>query len=296
MSALVACDLDRTLIYSPKAFWLETPDPLAPPIVVSELWNGVPISFMTRESERLLLELRRHAEFVPVTTRTIAQYQRVQLGAPPRFAVTSNGGEILVDGVRDAAWGDGVRSRLATSSAPLAEVRALLEDPVAAGWILKTNVADELFVYSIVDRETMPESWLAELHATCESFEWSVSVQGRKLYCVPRVLTKRRAVSEVAERMTDPGSARPRILAAGDSLLDQPMLEGADAAFRPAHGELHDEGFAAENLTVTEARGILAGEELLRLLTAAALDAGDRTAGNLAVSGPRNPGIPVTRA
>ncbi|MFB2579621.1 HAD family hydrolase [Herbiconiux sp. P15] len=289
MSVLVACDLDRTLIYSPKAFWLETPDALAPPIIVSELWNGVPISFMTRESERLLAELRLRAEFVPVTTRTIAQYQRVQLGAQPRFAVTSNGGEILVDGVRDAAWGDGVRSRLASSSAPLAEVRALLEDPLAAGWILKTNVADELFVYSIVDRETMPEAWLAELHATCEAFEWSVSVQGRKLYCVPRVLTKRAAVTEVAERLeaagpgsTGPaatGDARVRILAAGDSLLDQPMLEGADSAFRPAHGELHDAGYAAANLTVTKARGILAGEELLRLLTAAAVVPSLDTAG-----------------
>jgi hydroxymethylpyrimidine pyrophosphatase-like HAD family hydrolase len=262
---LIACDLDRTLIYSPKAFWLETDDTQAPPILVSELWNGVPISFMTRESERLLIELQRVAAFMPVTTRTVAQYRRVQLpGPPPPFAVTSNGGEILVDGSPDLDWSEGMRARLGTESAPLAEVHALLAVESAAAWILKTNIADDLFVYSIVERETLPDAWLVELERACDELGWSVSVQGRKLYCVPRVLTKSAAVNEVASRL-----GAPAVLAAGDSLLDQPMLEIAGTAFRPAHGELHDAGYLAPNLTVTEARGILAGEELLRLMTAA---------------------------
>lgn len=263
--SLVASDLDRTLIYSPKAFWLETEDADAPSIVVSELWNGVPISFMTRESERLLLELRDRAAFVPVTTRTVAQYQRVQLpGGVPTFAVTSNGGEILVDGVPDAAWRDRVRDHLTEHTAPLSEMITLHDGFAASPWILKTNVADELFVYSIVDREAMPADWLDELEARCEQLGWTVSLQGRKLYCVPRTLTKHDAVAEVARRL---GGAF--VLAAGDSLLDQSMLETADAAFRPAHGELDEEGFVRDGLTITSSRGILAGEELLRLMTAA---------------------------
>ncbi|RFA23559.1 HAD family hydrolase [Subtercola boreus] len=265
MTDLVACDLDRTLIYSAKAFWLETPDPLAPRIVVAELYNGVPISFLTRASEDLLLALRALAEFVPVTTRTVAQYQRVQLpGAVPSFAVTSNGGVILVDGVPDAAWGAAVRHRLSEEAAPIGEVTALLADHSAAAWITKLNNAENLFVYAIVDRELMPAAWLAALEARCLGLGWTVSVQGRKLYCVPNPVTKSAAVAEVRRRL---GAAR--VLAAGDSLLDAPMLEQADLAFRPAHGELHDAGFTAPNLTVTAATGILAGEELLRLLTAA---------------------------
>ena len=74
------------------------------------------------------------------------------------------------------------------------------------------------------------------------------------------------AAAEVARRLDG-----PLVLAAGDSLLDQSMLETADLAFRPAHGELDDEGFTIDTLTVTERRGILAGEELLRLMTAAAV-------------------------
>ena len=267
MSALVACDLDRTLIYSPKAFWLETPDPEAPSIIVSELWNGVPISFMTRESERLLIELRSQAVFMPVTTRTVAQYQRVQLpGGAPAYAITSNGGEILVDGVPDADWRDRVRAHLTDHTAPLDEALARFEELASPTWILKTNVADALFFYSIVERDAIPAGWLEQVELECERLGWTVSLQGRKLYCVPRTLTKHDAVSEVARRLDD-----PLVLAAGDSLLDQSMLETADLAFRPAHGELDDEGFTIDTLTVTERRGILAGEELLQLMTAAAV-------------------------
>jgi hypothetical protein len=64
------------------------------------------------------------------------------------------------------------------------------------------------------------------------------------------------------------------VLAAGDSLLDADMLRAADEAFRPAHGELHDTGWMAPHVTVTDADGVLAGEELVARLLASALAAG----------------------
>ena len=260
---LVACDLDRTLIYSSRAFWLETIDADAPPIVVAEVYNGVPISYMTRAAERLLLDLAATTTFVPVTTRTVAQYSRVQLPGPvPRFAITTNGGTILVDGRPDADWAHSLQTRLSAQAAPLAEVRSLLENPAAAAWIVRVHTAEELFTYAIIDREAMPAEWIAALHVQGLALGWSVSVQGRKLYCVPEAVNKSAAVAEVRRRL-----GAPTLLAAGDSLLDQRMLEEADFAFRPAHGELHDAAFLRPNLAVTAARGILAGEELLRSIT-----------------------------
>ncbi|MDF2443566.1 MAG: hypothetical protein JWR01_1769 [Subtercola sp.] len=265
-TTLAACDLDRTLIYSPRAFWLESADADAPGMVVSELYRGTPISFMTRRAEALLADLRAASVFVPVTTRTVIQYQRVQLPGPtPAYAITSNGGVLLVDGVPDAAWEASVRRRLAEEAAPIAQLTALLAHPSAAAWIEKVNNAEDLFVYAIVDRAAMPPSWEAELEATCRALGWSVSVQGRKLYCVPHPVTKSDAVAEVRRR-----AGASVVLAAGDSLLDQRMLEQADLAFRPAHGELDEAGFVNGNLTITASRGILAGEELLRSMIAAA--------------------------
>ena len=260
---LVACDLDRTLIYSSRAFWLDTADAQAPPIVVSEVYQGVPISYMTRAAEQLLLELAAAATFVPVTTRTVAQYSRVQLPGPvPRFAITTNGGTILVDGEVDPAWSRTLQARLGAEAAPLTEVRSLLEDPAASGWIVRVHTAEDLFTYAIIDREAMPADWIAGLHLRCQSLGWTVSVQGRKLYCVPEAVNKSAAVAEVHRRL-----GAPTVLAAGDSLLDQRMLEEAHFAFRPAHGELHDAAFTRHNLAVTNTRGILAGEELLLSIT-----------------------------
>lgn len=264
---LVACDLDRTLIYSARAFWLDTPDSEAPSIVVSELYQGTPLSYMTRAAEQLLLDLASTATFMPVTTRTVAQYNRVRLpGAVPTFAITSNGGTILVDGIEDRAWSDDLRDRMSTEAAPLPEVRALLEDSIADTWILRVHTAEELFTYAIVDREAMPAEWLTALHERCQSLGWTVSVQGRKLYCVPNAITKSQAVAEVRRRLD-----APILLAAGDSLLDQQMLEEATFAFRPAHGELHEAQYDADHLTVTSARGILAGEEMLEAITSTVL-------------------------
>ncbi|MCC3276534.1 HAD family hydrolase [Arthrobacter sp. zg-Y20] len=260
MRTLFASDLDRTLIYSANALFLDTEDAAAPGLVVSEVYEGKPLSFMTRAAEDLLVAAAEAAVFVPVTTRTVAQYRRIQLPAPsPEYAVTTNGGVILHHGEPDADWQDKVRSLVAGGCAPLAEVSAYLARPEFAAWTLKLRTAEDLFAYAVVDRAALPGQFLLELETWCTERGWTVSLQGRKLYCVPVPVTKQDAVAEVARR-----TGAERIITAGDSLLDRPMLQAADVAFRPAHGELDDAGYRDRHLQVTAARGVLAGEEILR--------------------------------
>ena len=266
MSALplVACDLDRTLIYSKNALWLTGADKDAPAMVVAEVYDGAPLSFMTRTAEELLCKVQAAALFVPVTTRTQAQYERVQLPGPvPEYAVTSNGGVLLHRGVPDAAWHAQLTARMAADCAPLETIEGHLANPDFAPWILRLRRAEDLFAYAIVDREAMPASFLAELVELCAGAGWGVSVQGRKLYCVPLPVNKSDALAEVARR-----TGSDTVIAAGDSLLDQDMLAAADLAFRPLHGELHDAGWLAPHLRLTTVRGVLAGEEILSLILA----------------------------
>ena len=260
MSTLIASDLDRTLIYSANALFLAGEDTDAPGLVVSEVYEGKPLSFMTRTAEELLVSVAEAAVFVPVTTRTVAQYRRIRLsGAAPEYAVTTNGGVLLHHGEPDADWQDKVRSLVAGGCAPLAEIEAYLGRPEFHEWILKLRSAEDLFAYAIVDREALPGEFLLALEDWCDARGWTVSLQGRKLYCVPVPVTKQDAVAEVARR-----TGADRVVAAGDSLLDRPMLEAADVALRPAHGELDDAGYTDPHLQVTSARGVLAGEEILR--------------------------------
>lgn len=259
MSVLLACDLDRTLIYSRPARLLGA-DPADPtdPVCVERL-EGEPVSFMTAAAASALAELATRETFMPVTTRVLAQYRRVTLpGGQPRFAVVANGGALLVDGVPDASWSAHVTASL-RAAFPLAEVWEQVRQVCRPEFTTKLRDADGLFCYAVVRPELVPAGFVADVGAWAAERGWTVSVQGRKLYWVPRSLTKSAAVAEVARR-----AEASTVLAAGDSLLDVDLLLGADLGIHPCHGELFDRGWSAPSVTSTASSGIRAGEEVVR--------------------------------
>ncbi|MET7933877.1 HAD family hydrolase [Streptomyces sp. NPDC005322] len=262
MSVLVASDLDRTLIYSAAALGLDMPDAEAPRLLCVEVYEGRPLSYMTETAAGLLAELVRQSVFVPTTTRTPEQYARISLpGPPPRFAVCANGGHLLVGGESDPEWHASVRAGLADACAPLEEIRAHLSATADPAWLLKERVADELFAYLVVERDLLPEEYVKELAEWAEPRGWRVSLQGRKVYAVPKPLTKSAAIAEIKRR-----SGAEEVLAAGDSLLDTDLLLAADRAWRPGHGELADTGWTGPEVTALEEKGVVAGEAIVRAL------------------------------
>lgn len=263
MSVGVFADLDRTLVYSSAALQLPMPDAAAPRLLCVEVYDGRPLSFVTETAGSGIAALNESGALVPVTTRTPAQYRRVHLpGPPPRVAITANGGRLLRDGVEDLDHSAAVSARLARAAAPFAEVWAHLSaqatSEVGRAFIDKHRSAEDLFCYAVVRRPAMPATWLEDLTGFCTGRGWAVSVQGRKVYCVPAGLSKAAAVPEVAAML-----GVTVTLAAGDSLLDRELLAAADHAVRPAHGELHDISWTAPNLRVTTTAGVLAGEEIV---------------------------------
>ena len=61
---------------------------------------------MSRRTVRMLAELRAKMGFVPITTRSLAQYRRMTFPAEimPHFALVANGALLLCDGATDATW------------------------------------------------------------------------------------------------------------------------------------------------------------------------------------------------
>jgi hypothetical protein len=264
---LIASDLDRTLIYSAPALELTAPEAQAPRLLCVETYQGKPLSYLTEAAAALLAELSRTpaAVFVPATTRTPEQYQRVRLPGPAaRFVVCANGGHLLVDGMSDPDWRAEVGRTLNARCAPLAEVRTRLLGTADPAWLRKERVVEDLFAYLVVERPLLPESYVKEFAHWAGERGWTVSLQGRKIYAVPEPLTKSAAVAEVARRT---GAAR--VFSAGDSLLDADLLLAADRAWRPGHGELADAGWSAPHVTALRQRGVTAGEEILRAFTRA---------------------------
>lgn len=267
----VFSDLDRTLVYSPGALALAGPDEDAPRLLCVEVYDGRPLSFVTERAAEGLTALAEAGVLVPVTTRTPAQYRRIHLPGPlPKFALAANGGRLLRDGVEDPDYTDALVARLAGEGAPFEEVwshlRTLAASTPGQSFIEKARDAEGLFCYAVVDRSALPEGWVEELTGFCAERGWGVSVQGRKIYCVPVGLSKGAAVREVAAML-----GVTTVAAAGDSLLDRELLESADVAVRPAHGELHDVGWTASHVDVTRSAGVAAGEEIVGWMVTRAL-------------------------
>ncbi|MBY8877801.1 HAD family hydrolase [Actinacidiphila acidipaludis] len=258
--ALVASDLDRTLIYSTAALALSMADEHAPRLLCVEVHESKPLSYMTESASRLLTELADTVRFVPTTTRTRKQYRRISLpGRPPRYAICANGGHLLVDGRTDHDWNHEMRRRLSDGCAPLEEVVAHLAATSDPDWLRKERIAEDLFAYLVVDRERLPSGWVKELGEWAEPRGWTVSLQGRKIYAVPKPLSKSAALAEVVRR-----TGVDQVLAAGDSLLDVDLLMAADTGWTPGHGELADSGWSAPHVTALGTVGVAAGEEILR--------------------------------
>jgi hypothetical protein len=256
MSLLAATDLDRTLIYSRGA--LEAHGDTGRALVAVERHEGKDSSWMTAAAAEAFARLHTAALVLPVTTRTPEQWHRIRLPGPaPHFAVTANGGILLVDGHVDHTWDRAVAAELARA-APLSEVWEHAGQVCRPEWTVKLRNARGLFCYAVLHRKRMPPGFLAEASAWAETRGWQLSLQGRKLYWVPRSLTKSAAVAEVARRVN-----ASTVVAAGDSLLDADLLEHADHGIAARHGELVASGWSAPHVTVTEASGVRAGAEIV---------------------------------
>jgi hypothetical protein len=125
-------------------------------------------------------------------------------------------------------------------------------------WVAKLRKVGNLFCYAVLHPRRLPAGFLAEAGGWAGRRGWRLSLQGRKLYWVPRPLTKSAAVAEVARR-----TGASTVLAAGDSLLDADLLATADRAILARHGELAASGWSAPSVTVTEQCGALAGAEIV---------------------------------
>lgn len=263
---LVASDLDRTLIYSAASLQLTMPDAQAPRLLCVEVYGGAPLCYMTETAAALLDGLARTTVFVPTTTRTREQYGRIHLpgpapGTPSVPTADTSWSTASPTGTGRTTWSAGSPHECAS----LGEVRAHIQAAGHPSWLLKERVAEDLFAYLVVDRAALPEGWVKELSDWADLKGWTVSLQGRKVYAVPKPLTKSAAMREVARRC-----GATLTLAAGDSLLDADLLLAADRAWRPGHGELADCGWGAPNTEVLRERGGAAGEEILRRFVRAA--------------------------
>ncbi|HBV86396.1 MAG TPA: haloacid dehalogenase [Desulfosporosinus sp.] len=260
---MFASDLDQTLIYSYRSFINENIEEEIKPV---EWFEDRYISYMTERTLSKLQQLSRELVFVPVTTRTKLQYERInfcQYDISYEYAVTSNGGRIFHRGIEDPDW---MRRVSAGRKDCLAfeDLIAKFNEIRHSSWVHEDSgkLADDLFFYCLIEREMIPAAELAAFKLWAKDNNWELSVQGRKLYLVPFNVNKAAAIQYIRAK-----EGIDQVVAAGDSLLDLDMLIAADFAIAPAHGELYSQYLqkilGLEKIGFTKKSGINAGEEIL---------------------------------
>ena len=210
-----ASDLDRTLIFSQRMLAAYGSDGNEECI---EPQNGKPISYISPTTKAILKQINEDMFFIPVTTRTIEQYKRIRLfqeDIVPEYAITSNGGTILKRGAVWKEWTLHVQELL-QHAIPLEDMIkkvAALDD---SKWIKKIKPGDGMFFYLILDTERFSPDRFIELRELSDHLGWQVSLQGRKLYFIPKILNKWTAVHHLRDEL-----GLSDIYTAGDSILER---------------------------------------------------------------------------
>lgn len=210
MKKIFTTDLDGTVIYSEKHEFnshkrlVET--------------NGDYKAYMNEKLYSSLDEYNKQILFVPVTTRSIGQYRRINFPIVPRYALVLNGAILLKNGEIDKEW--------------LCESYKMCEDyqddllqavKVVKCSGYKCSHIDLYDIFFLFIKTESPSSVFQLLCSQLNLNNVTVYRKNGKIYVIPKPMEKGMAVKRLKDRFDI-----DFIIAAGDSDMDKSMLDIAD--------------------------------------------------------------------
>lgn len=161
-----------------------------------------------------------HAEIIPVTTRSIDQYKRINwpTWAKPKIAAVTNGSIILGNSDLNRQWEENVE----TSLPELERMQAILAMSTA---YIRCRMVDNKYLFVYCAQEIDP---IQQSRAIQELTTLKVTASGKKIYLFPPGVDKGTATSKI-RHFLEPDL----LISAGDSDIDLPMLNQADIALVP---------------------------------------------------------------
>ena len=204
---IFASDLDNTLIFSKRRISGESvviEDFREPSEMLIDVWDK-------------LKKINKEILFVPITTRNISQYTRIDvLGEKPKLAFCSNGGNMLINGIISDEYAEIYKKSIKNA---INQMENCIEFLRLDGHNMRT--ADDLFYYTKTEDENLVEY----IRKNNETDLLDIDFSAEKLYIFPKNLNKSIAIDKIREMYPD-----SFIISAGDSNLDIPMLLKSDIA------------------------------------------------------------------
>ncbi len=261
MLPVFLADLDNTLIYSYK-------HNIGPDTIPVERYQGREVSFLTKQTQQLLKKLQGRMLVVPMTTRTLEQYSRIDLGIGQiRYALACNGGMLLVDGHCDRGWLEQSKRETAESRRELERAAMFLSHEKTR--TLEVRFIEGLFIFT---KCSDPVPAVGHLQRQLDLSLVDVMHHGQKVYVIPKKLSKGHALKRFRAYL-----GAQAVFAAGDSVFDYSMLKQADLAAAPPSCKDCLDGFA--NICIMPGNKVFSEELLEFLLREVAVNGGCGTKG-----------------
>ena len=209
---ILCTDLDNTIIYSYK-------QDIGNEKMYVELYKEREISFITKQTFELLKKVKEEFLVIPTSTRTIEQYERINLKIGTfKYALVCNGSVLLVDGKKDKDWYEESLRLAKPSNLEVKKALEYLENDKRRTFELR--YIEDLFVFTKCYKS---ETVVNELRKHLDNSLVNVFNNKEKVYVLPTLLSKGKAIERLKKYLKV-----EFIIAAGDSEFDISMVEASD--------------------------------------------------------------------
>lgn len=244
---IFASDLDRTLVFS-KRFLEELGDTVhhVSGTIVEQTKSGYGLMFTPMIS--FIEMIRPQVYFIPCTSRNVEQYKRLNLGVVPPYAVVENGCKVIrPDGRLSVEYAEYLKYELGVN---LIEETPIIYEKVVEATCMIGEVIDVRQVsnsYVLVQPEKREKDVLNRIVNALKdvSDEYNVCVDKWKIYITHKKITKATALKWVAKKLDE-----EIVVAAGDTTMDEPLLNAARYAIVPEHSTLREQNIKSEVIKV----------------------------------------------
>ena len=205
-------DLDNTLVYSHRTNFTDE-------MILVEFLNGKEQSYMTKKCFDFMCEM--NLEFVPVTTRSIEQFNRLFVFRESiyvKYALVCNGAILLKNGTVDEEWVQETRSIAKRGIEDLGIIRNDFDEQ-------RLTKTDEFMFYFKSDN---PKEEALAFRKLYENFDVYIGFDKRKVYFLPKEINKGSAIKRYCKRL-----GIKKTMSSGDSEFDIPMLNVTDISMFP---------------------------------------------------------------
>lgn len=231
---IFAFDLDRTMIFSEKALDELSGGNKVSCVPIEVRTDGLKskvVSYIPKKAYDILysMDVLENVFLIPVTTRSLEQFKRVNYFNELEYAVCANGGVILHRGKKLRLWEE--RTQVFMSKAMDTYEKVMNNKDILDFCTSKPKIVDDTYVYfKTKEREKVAKF----LDTFLEGTSCVYTIQGEKVYVMHKEISKEGAIKYISELI-----GNDYLVTFGDGKLDKNLVFSGDIGLVPLGSELY---------------------------------------------------------